>query len=191
MTLLLDEKILAIGAAFDTAQIPHAFGGALALAYWATPRATLDIDVNVFAASEASGRVLGVLAGLGVAAPSEAERRGLAERGQVRCLWEHVPIDLFFAYDPLHESCRERAQRVPFGARASIPILSAEDLAIFKVLFDRAKDWRDLAELLFALGPDFDAEYAEKWLRRILDAGDHRLQRFEALLRGGDEPPSA
>ena len=188
MTALLDEKILAIGAAFDAAQIPHAFGGALALAYWATPRATLDIDVNVFTASEQSERVLAVLGALGVVAPSDAERRGLAERGQLRCRWEHVPIDLFFAYDPLHASCRERTLRVPFGAGASIPILSAEDLAIFKVLFDRAKDWRDLAELLFVLGPDFDAAYALGWLRRILEPKDERLARFEALLRSGDEP---
>ena len=191
MPALLDEKILAIGSAFDGARIPHAFGGALALAYWATPRATLDIDVNVFVASEESERVLDVLAALGVEAPSAAERRGLVERGQVRCRWEHVPLDLFFAYDPLHESCRARARRVPFGAGASIPILSAEDLAIFKVLFDRAKDWRDLAELLFALGPEFDAAYAQGWLRRILEPGDARLARFEALLRGEDEPASA
>jgi hypothetical protein len=186
MPALLDEKILAISGAFDAAQIPHAFGGALALAYWATPRATLDIDVNVFAASSESERVLGVLTGLGVAAPSAAERRALTERGQLRCRWEHVPIDLFFAYDPLHARCRERAPRVPFGAGASIPILSAEDLAIFKVLFDRAKDWRDLTELLFALGPDFDAEYALDWLRRILEPGDARLARFEGMLRDGE-----
>ena len=187
MTTLLDEKILAISGAFDAAEIPHAFGGALALAYWATPRATLDIDVNVFAASEQSERVLSVLAALGVDAPSAAERRNLAERGQLRCRWEHVPIDLFFAYDPLHARCRERALRVPFGAGASIPILSAEDLAIFKGLFDREKDWRDLSELLFALGGEFDASYALDWLRRILAPKDGRLARFEALLHGGDE----
>jgi hypothetical protein len=46
--LLLDEKILAVGDALSRAGIPHAFGGALALAYYATPRATIDIDLNVF-----------------------------------------------------------------------------------------------------------------------------------------------
>jgi hypothetical protein len=135
--------------------------------------------------------VLDVLGALGVDAASATARRQLAERGQLRCRWEHVPIDLFFAYDALHARCRERALRVPFGAGASIPILSAEDLAIFKGLFDREKDWRDLRELLFALGGEFDAPYALDWLRRILAAGDERLARFEALLHGGDEPVSA
>jgi hypothetical protein len=186
MATLLDEKILAIHGAFEAGRIPHAFGGALALAYWATPRATQDIDVNVFVPGEQADAVLAALTRLGVSEPPVAERRALAERGQLRCRWEHVPIDLFFAYDPLHESCRERAIAVPFGAEATIPILSAEDLAIFKVLFDRAKDWRDLGELLFALGPDFDATYALGWLRRILEPEDPRLQRFEATWRGGE-----
>jgi hypothetical protein len=134
--------------------------------------------------------VLAALARLGAAEPTAAERRRLADSGQLRVRWEHVPIDLFFAHDPLHESCRARALRVPFGAGAAIPILSAEDLAIFKVLFDRAKDWRDLAELLFALGPDFDAGYALDWLRRILDPSDARLRRFEELLQSGGEEAS-
>jgi len=190
MPALLDEKIVALTRALDAADLPHAFGGALALAYHATPRATQDIDLNVFVASEEAGRVLDTLAPLGVQPLSPETRRALAERGQARCFWEHVPIDLFFAYDPLHESCRERMLLVPFGDGVVIPILSAEDLAIFKVLFDRHKDWRDLSELLFVLGPDFDAEYARDWLRRIVTPEDERLKRFDGMLRGeeGEQP---
>jgi hypothetical protein len=185
--MLLDEKIVALARALEAAEIPHAFGGALALAYYATPRSTHDIDLNLFAPSEDAERVLAALAPLGVAPPSEAEQRGLRERGQARVRWEHTPLDLFFAYDPLHESCCARMRRVPFGDGVSIPVLSAEDLAVFKVLFGRAKDWRDLAELLFALGPDFDAPYCRDWLGRILEPGDARLARFEALVRGEGE----
>jgi hypothetical protein len=185
MPALLDEKILALHGAFEAAALPHAFGGALALAYWATPRATLDIDVNLFVPSERAEPVLAALVRLGAEGPTPEERRRLADSGQLRVRWEHVPIDLFFAYDPLHESCRARTLRVPFGEGASIPILSAEDLAIFKVLFDRAKDWRDLSELLFSLGPEFDATYALDWLRRILAPGDERLRRFDEMLHSG------
>ena len=44
----LPEKVLLLEEGFAGRGIPHAFGGALALAYYATPRATVDIDVNVF-----------------------------------------------------------------------------------------------------------------------------------------------
>lgn len=183
MPLALDEKIVALADALEAASIPHAFGGALALAYYATPRGTHDIDLNVFVPEAKSGAVLRELAKLGVDATAAKSLREARTRGQTRVRWEHTPLDLFFNYDPLHQRCAERLQRVPFGDGVTIPILSAEDLAIFKALFDRAKDWSDIGEMLFALGPDFDGTYAVSWLRKILAPGDARLARFEALLR--------
>jgi hypothetical protein len=183
---LLDEKILAVADALARAGIPHAFGGALALAYYATPRATIDIDLNLFVPTSEAERVLAALTPLGVTPPSPEERDVLEQRGQARLFWEHTPLDLFFAYDPLHDHCMARARRAPFGDGETIPVLSAEDLAIFKTIFDRAKDWRDLRELLFALAGGFDAEYALGWLRRILPEDDERLRRFEALLRSDE-----
>lgn len=181
--LALDEKVLALDKALAHETIPHAFGGALALAYYATPRGTVDIDVNVFVPAGDAARVLRALATLGVERGDARALAAIRKRGQVRLRWEHTPVDLFFSYDPLHDRCHERTRTVPFGGDALIPILSAEDLAIFKVIFDRPKDWLDLAEMLYALGPDFDARYALDWLRRILAPDDARLRRFEALIR--------
>ena len=182
--VLLDEKIVELGRALDAARIPHAFGGALALAYYGTPRGTVDIDHNVFLPAERGAPVLELLTTLGVAPPGEAQLREIAERGQTRLRWDGTPLDLFFSYDALHESATKRRRRVPFGDSVEIAILSAEDLAIFKALFDRAKDWTDLGEMLFAQGPRFDADYALRWLRRILAPDDARLQRFADLVSG-------
>ena len=50
-------KVLALHRAFEAAGVIHAFGGALALAYWtADPRATADIDVNVSLPASAARR---------------------------------------------------------------------------------------------------------------------------------------
>ncbi|MCG8592137.1 MAG: nucleotidyltransferase family protein [Proteobacteria bacterium] len=185
----LDDKVLALEAAFAKARLPHAFGGALALAYYATPRGTVDIDVNVFVPPSDVARVFALVAALGVDPGGEAERAQVAANGQVRLYWEHTPIDLFFAYDPLHDRCLTRRRRVGFGGDDSIHILSAEDLVVFKVIFDRPKDARDIADVIFALGDDFDRGYAREWLVRILDAEDARLAQFEALWEG--EGPAA
>ncbi|MDJ0850739.1 MAG: hypothetical protein QNK04_20390 [Myxococcota bacterium] len=179
--MLLDEKVALLGRTLSDAGVPHAFGGAIALAYYATPRGTRDVDVNVFLPVTAFDRVLEVLVPLGVAPPSPALRRSLERDEQVRLHWDETPLDLFFAYNELHDACLERCRRVPFGA-ARIDILSAEDLAIFKVLFARDKDWRDLREVLFAQAPGFDVAYALAWLERIVHADDERLVRFHALL---------
>jgi hypothetical protein len=184
--VLLDEKIVALEVALERADVPHAFGGAHALAYYATPRATADIDLNVFVAAHRTGQVLRVLQGLGVAAddPKLAVR---AERdGQVRVFWGATPIDLFFSYDPLHDSSMERRRTVDFGGDR-IRILSAEDLVIYKVVFDRDKDWRDIAEMAFAAEQPLDMDYLRGWLGRILAPEDPRLARLEAVVGSGGE----
>ena len=62
----LSDKVEAIHRALSQAKIPHAFGGALALAYYTEPRATIDIDINVFVTPSEGGAVQAALAPLGV-----------------------------------------------------------------------------------------------------------------------------
>ncbi len=181
-TSSLSEKVLLIEQGFRQRRIPHAFGGALALAYYATPRATIDIDVNVFVGVERADEVLGLLEALGAAPLREREREQLRRDEQVRVHWDATPLDLFFSYDALHASCLERRQRVPFGGGDSIHVLAAEDLLIFKVLFDRDKDWRDIEELVYAMADELDAAYARDWLERIVGEQDPRYQRLRGVL---------
>jgi hypothetical protein len=178
--MLLDEKVALLARALTAGRVPHAFGGAIALAYYATPRGTRDVDINVFLPATAFDRVLAVLAPLGVDPPTPTARRVLEREEQVRLVWDATPLDLFFSYTELHDACLARHRRVAFGARR-IAILSAEDLAIFKVLYARDKDWRDLREMLLAQGDDFDIRYASGWLERILSPDDERLLRFLGL----------
>ena len=58
----IPAKMRAIHHALREADIPHAFGGALALA-WCTERArgTIDIDLNVFTGTDQVREVLDVL----------------------------------------------------------------------------------------------------------------------------------
>jgi hypothetical protein len=180
VTLGLDRKVLALEDAFRRAGVPHAFGGAIALAYYATPRGTVDVDVNLFVGVDQIDRIVAILEPLGVEPPGDDLRR-IAERDeQVRLPWDHTPVDLFFSYDALHDSCFERRREVPFAGKR-ITILSAEDLAVFKVIFNRSKDWKDLEELTLEQGERFDTAYATSWLERILAPDDQRLVRFREL----------
>lgn len=163
---------------FGAAQIPHAFGGAIALAYYATPRATIDIDVNVFIESERSADVLKVLEGLGADAPSPAESVRLNRDGQARIRWGATPIDLFFSYDAFHDVCMERRRLFPFGEGAAIHVLAPEDLVVFKAIFDRGKDWRDIDEVVFAMADELDEHWVDTWLDRIVGTDDERFQKW-------------
>jgi Nucleotidyl transferase AbiEii toxin, Type IV TA system len=180
----LPEKVLLLEEGLRQRRIPHAFGGAIALAYYATPRATIDIDLNVFVPVERADAVLSLLEALGAGPLAPDERARLERQEQARVLWGGTPVDLFFSYDPLHESCLERRRLVPFGDGDAIHVLSAEDLLVFKALFDRDKDRRDIAELVYAMAEELDAAYARRWLERIVGADDPRYRRLEEALEG-------
>jgi hypothetical protein len=173
----LADKVLLIEAALQAARVPHAFGGAIALAYYATPRGTIDIDVNVFIESGQADRVLGALSRLGVDPPTEAEATRLRRDGQARIHWGATPIDLFFSYDAFHDACMERRRVFPFGEGETIHVLAPEDLLIFKAIFDREKDWRDIDELTFAMSGDLDRGWIGSWLERIVGSEDDRYTR--------------
>jgi hypothetical protein len=183
-TLGLAEKIERIHAAFTKARIPHAFGGALALAYYAVPRTTIDIDVNVFVETDRFDSVATVLRKLGV---EKIPASGSVEKaGQARAWWGSNHIDLFFSYDPVHEAMRKAVRTVSFG-ETTIPILAPEHLLVAKAVFNRPKDWLDIEQMLVAVD-ELDREEIERWLTHLMGPNDPRHRRFQKLakdLRGG------
>ena len=155
MASALADRLLAIHAALDSAAIPHAFGGAIALAYWTLePRGTRDLDVNVFVSASDHQRAIDALPS-SVDCPRDAGAQ-LARDGQGRLWWDDTPVDLFFNTDEFHEEAARRTQTVTFFGTA-IPVLSALDLAVFKALFDRTKDWADIEAMFAARTLDFEA----------------------------------
>lgn len=177
----LPDKVIAIHEALGTARIPHALGGALALAYYAEPRATIDIDVNVFVAAERWKDVVDALEHLGIET-GDLDSTALERDGQCRLWWGDNAVDLFFAYDRIHEEMRKRVRRVPFGG-TTLPILAPEHLAICKAMFDRRKDWLDIEKMLISTD-ELDLAEIEAWLERMVGTRDARLKRLEELKAG-------
>jgi hypothetical protein len=177
----LAEKVILLAGALEEAELPFAFGGALALAYYAEPRATIDIDVNIFVAPDGVDRVVKALAPAGVRATA-SDRRVARRDGQVRMWWGITPIDVFFAYDDFHSHAAQRVRRVPFGNDV-IPVLAPEDLLVCKVVFDRRKDWIDIDQVLLLTAGTLDLQDVRRWLVAILGTEDERVARFEAAVR--------
>ncbi|HYQ79439.1 MAG TPA: hypothetical protein VEP91_10075 [Solirubrobacterales bacterium] len=181
----LPDKVTAIHRALKGAKVPHAIGGALALAYYAEPRATIDVDINVFVHTNQWPAIRDALAPLGV--DVEADEKELDRDGQVRIWWDRNPVDLFFSYDPFHDEMRRGARKVPFNG-ATIPILAPEHLAVCKAMFDRPKDWLDIEQMLVATSP-LDTEEIKSWLERMVGNDNPRMKRLlaiEASLTGDD-----
>ena len=173
----LPEKVLAIHEQLRRSKIPHAFGGALALAYYAEPRATIDVDLNLFVAPSSYPEIERMLAEIGVGDGVEPK---IVERdGQCRLRWGRTPIDLFFAYDALHDAMRRAVRSEPFG-EARIPVLSPEHLLVCKAIFNRPKDWLDIEQMLVCVD-ELDTGEVRAWLARTVGAEEPRSERFERL----------
>ena len=112
--MTLAERILVLHRALAAAEVPHAFGGAIALAYWTLdPRGTGDIDINVFVPAQECAAVLRELPA-GIAQPP-ATHDAIVHDGQVRLWWDETPVDLFFDYAPVHADAARHHQTVPLS----------------------------------------------------------------------------
>ncbi len=176
MTSLV-EQIVAIDEALGRADIPHAFGGALALA-WCTERArgTIDVDVNVFVGV---GRTREVFSALPPGVQwSEDEVTQTERDGQVRLWWDGTPVDVFLNTTDYHDQVATRIRTESF-AGGQVPFLSCTDLAVFKAFFNRTKDWADLEEMAGAGTLDLDRVIGV--LVRYLGTDDERIERLRSL----------
>lgn len=118
----ISDAILPLAEALERAGVPYAFGGAIAHGYHAQPRATTDIDVNIFLRETESEPVLTALAALGVLVDMERDAARIRRDGQIRLRWDRMAVDLFSANFEFLDTCRDRLWRVPFEGR-EIPIL--------------------------------------------------------------------
>ncbi len=148
----LTDKVKAVHRRLEEARIPHAFGGAFALAYYGAPRETSDIDVNVFLP---------------------------AQESELKLDWQGIPVHLFFSRDPLHEEMERRARLVPLDGE-TIPLVAPEHLVIRKALLNRPKDWNDIERILATTSP-LDLDEIQTWLRR-LDQGGLAAEIFASRL---------
>jgi hypothetical protein len=175
----LPAKIVAVHKALAKARLPHAFGGALALA-WCTQRArgTIDIDVNVFVGAQQGENVFRAL-------PksvkwNDSDLAALQRDGQVRIWWDKTPLDLFLNTTPFHDDVALRVRWERF-ADASIPFLSCQDIAVFKAFFNRTKDWADIEEMQAA--GTLDAPRVVAVLVQYMGADDERVRRLTEIER--------
>jgi hypothetical protein len=175
----LVEKIVELHSCLTKADIPHAFGGALALAWCtASARGTLDIAINVLASGNDIHihRVLDALPD--DVSWDKADVKRLQNDLQHRLWWQHTPLDIFFNSTDYHDALETRVRWESFAGE-EVPFLSCVDLAVFKVFFDRTKDWADLEAMRDA--DTLDLDFVAGVVSHYLGADDHRLKRLLSL----------
>lgn len=178
--------------ALEREGVSYAIGGAIALGYFAAPRATIDVDINVFLPpARALRRTLDVLAQAGFASDADEETlRGQAlQDGQFRGSIDGMRVDVFVPAIPFYAQLESRRRRIQLLGRPAW-VLGPEDLAILKMMFFRRKDLADVEALARDLGPDLDVTFVRRTLIDLVGAEDERVVSFEQIVDDVEATPS-
>lgn len=178
-----------VADALERASISYAIGGAIALAYYAPPRATVDVDLNVFVPpAQGLSKVLDVLASVGFVPeePLDALQRRAETDGQFRGRAQGLRIDVFVPALPFYAELESRRRLVELAERP-IWVLGAEDLVVLKMMFYRRKDLADVEAVLRDQGPQLDRSAIRERLSGLVGADDERLRELDSIERDVDE----
>ena len=157
----------------DDARVPYMLTGSLAAAYYATPRATRDIDVVVDPGEAALNRVVDGFREAGFYVDRTAALEALRSHGQFNAIdpdsaWK---VDLLVRKRrPFSETEFERRGTATLLG-VEVSVASLEDVVLSKLewakLADSELQRRDVAQLLERAGTRIDLEYVERWVRRL------------------------
>ena len=168
--------------------LPYAIGGAIALGFYAAPRATIDVDVNVFVPPEERLHdILDALAEIGFSPqddPTVLERNAISE-GQFRGTVDGLRLDVFVPAIPYYAELMTRRREVPLLGRP-LWILGAADLVVLKMLFFRRKDLADVESVLRNLGTELDRRFVRGKLTELVGPHDERIRAFAEIERDVD-----
>jgi hypothetical protein len=183
----LVEVVTSLIDHLEASQIPYAFGGAIALSAWSEPRATTDVDLNLWVSDDELPKAVQLLREAGVAIELEQAQRGARERGMFAAPHGSYRVDVFVPSVPFYDEALTRRMRVTLAQRPTW-VLSPESLAVFKMLFFRAKDLVDLARLIEVRRPPLDVAYVRGWLLEMVGPEDVRIAKWDELTRSSPRP---
>ncbi|HEY3393550.1 MAG TPA: hypothetical protein VGK58_12640 [Lacipirellulaceae bacterium] len=171
----LIDVVAALADVFERLQIRFALGGALANNYWGIVRATRDVDClislpqikyQLFAdALNALGYNLRDKEGhhIPLSVPQLLEQA--RDRKLIQSYYQTVRVEFFVPAVPLQDEILRRAVLIQLGGR-QVPITTAEDLILLKLIFHRVKDLLDVRGILWLQRGRLDLEYLHYWSAR-------------------------
>ncbi len=156
----------------EGAGVPYAVMGGIAASSWGMPHYTHDVDIAVGLDAASAVSILRRLADAGFIVPDEVLRGwsdGLAGTRKFtvsKFVGENVwDVDVFLEESEFLRSVMSRRTTVDLDGRLT-PLVTPEDLILFKLLAWRPKDQGHLDDLLLVVGPLDDA-YLAAWADRL------------------------
>jgi hypothetical protein len=136
------ELLRALSGALAVLDVGWYVFGAQAVLFWGRPRFTEDIDVTVHLGSLDTSQLIGCLQDAGFTLRVEGTPAFVAQTRVVPLTFGNTgwALDAVLGGPGLEEAFLQRAVHVDVAPGLSVPVISAEDLVVTKVLAGRPKD---------------------------------------------------
>jgi len=173
---------------FDRLQLRRSYGGAIAYNYYGPPRLTQDVDVLALVPDTKIPSLVDELSAGGCQQgdlePKPIELRAVLSdlRSKAHLAVFHcrgIRTELFVPWHPLHHRVLERSPERELEGK-KIRIHSAEDLILFKKIFDRPKDITDIKAMVLAQRGKLDLERLKADAKGLLT--DQSSDELQALI---------
>ena len=171
--------------ALEGHELKYAVGGALALAYYAPPRAPIDVDINVFVSPwKDLDSALAVLRSVGFEPdePREAVVRRAIGEGQFRGVVDGLRVDVFVPAIEFYAELESRRREVMLLGKP-LWILGPEDTCVLKMMFFRRKDLADVEAVVRDQRELLDRAFVRSKLVGLVGEDDPRVGAWDEIVR--------
>ena len=167
-----DFRMLAADVSAILQGYHYALIGGLAVAYYANPPVTIDVDLLIDATEADAGDIVERMEGwTSKRLWFVSGRLGMPQYGMQFSRTEPFVADLdvlFTGDDKYLRSVVRKAGLHEVQPGLQFPVVAAEDLMVIKTLVGREKDVEDTQALFEALGDKLDEEYITRMVNKLL-----------------------
>lgn len=150
--------------------VPIMFMGGIAVSAWGIPRATYDIDGIIQIDSEKLCKFLNSLSLKGFTYNKKEPVRVIKNLSFItlchRMQKQKLYIDLFLVQSEYGKNALQRSKKITLN-KLRVPIISPEDLILYKLLAGRTRDLEDVRNILLMQKEKLDTGYMKRWAKRL------------------------
>lgn len=166
----LKETVEKIAAIARENGLDLVFMGGIAVSAWGIPRATYDVDLLLDVGMDGVKKFLKVMAREGLTGETKKAIhtiKGLSYMTltEVEIKRHKMHVDVFLAKGEFAHSVLARKRIVRIGTLA-IPLISPEDLIIYKLIARRERNLEDIQDILAAQKKKLDIAYIGEWAEK-------------------------
>lgn len=163
----LHRALSEISALLDARGNPYMAVGAIAVAIWGRPRATVDIDVTVLTDPAGLEALAQAATAAAFAVDEEWQTANPLLHGQhLRLIRHDIVIDLMRPRNDHEHHALGRSRRVAMAGK-SVPVVAPDDLILMKLKVGRPRDFDDALGVLEMRRAEMDETYLFDWAQRL------------------------